>query len=192
MMTSSTLFTIDSNEDVLHLFKPSSTEEENNLFSSINIRELTKQITTSSAPVPLLPLTEEVRQSTLFGTFSEDFEPPSSPVSSVMTLPEEVTEHTIPDEEDVWRDAESLPLPPKTIDTWETFGARQSIPGKFHVNPFVTEQEPKVFDQLLRRHMDHIYSPNESGVVVDEYLFREVSLRFVKSNEVSCSRMHGM
>jgi hypothetical protein len=31
-----------------------------------------------------------------------------------------------------------------------------------------------VFDELLQRHMNHIYSPHESGIVVDEVLFREV------------------
>jgi hypothetical protein len=61
------------------------------------------------------------------------------------------------------------------INTWESFGAGRrdvSLCG----NPFVTEQSPEMFDELLRRHENHIYSPNESGTVVDEYFFRDVSL----------------
>ena len=170
--SSSTLFpVVSSSEDVRHLFQPSSLENDN-LFSAINIRAITNEIT--SVPFDLRPRVEDVPQSSLFGAFSEDYHPPLSPISSVMSLPDEVTQHTNPDDDDLWREAESFPLSSKKVDTWETFGVGRENTADISVNPFVTEQEPKLFDQLLRRHMDHIYSPGESGVVIDELIFREV------------------
>ena len=112
-MSSSTLFTVhSSNEDVLlHLFQSSLQHDENdNLFSSIDIRSLSKQII--SAPVQILPRLEDAPASSLFGRFSDHVNAPSSPVSSIMSLPEEVTQHTIPDEDDVWRDTELPSVPP--------------------------------------------------------------------------------
>ena len=173
-MSSSSLFAADSsNEDVLlHLFQSSLQRDEDNLFSSIDIRSLSKQI--SSAPVQILPPLEDAPASSLFGRFSDHANPPSSPVSSIMSLPDEVTQHTIPDEDDVWRNAELPSLHSKKVDTWETFGSARVGNEDIKTNPFATEQDPKVFDQLLKRHLDHIYSPNESGVVVDQFLYREV------------------
>ena len=159
-----------SRDDVSRLFHVPQTDEEN-LFSSIDLPALTKQIT--SLPVDILLVKTEIPESTLFGIFSEDVQPPLSPVESILSLQEEVTQHTIPDVDDVWQDADEFPGPTKKVDTWETFGVGRRD-GRIGVNPFVTEQRPKVFDELLRRHMNHIYSPNESGIVVDEHLFREV------------------
>lgn len=157
-------------DDISHLLHVLQTDEEN-LFSSIDLPALTKQIT--SLPVDILLVKQEIPESTLFGVFSEDVQPPLSPVESILSLQEEVTQHTIPDVDDVWQDADEFPPPTKKVDTWETFGVGRRD-GRIGANPFVTEQRPKVFDELLRRHMNHIYSPNESGIVVDEHLFREV------------------
>lgn len=156
--------------DVSHLFRVAPSNDGNTLFSS-DITALTKQFT--SKPVDILPQQQQdVPPSTLFGIFSEDVQPPPSPASSIMSLPEEVTQHTIP-EDDVWEHADSHAPLTRKVDTWESFGmGRRNI--SIGVNPFVTEQSPKMFDELLRRHMNHIYSPNESGIVVDEHLFREV------------------
>jgi hypothetical protein len=159
-------------DDVSRLFRATTPSDEKTLFSSIDLSSLTKQIT--SLPVELLPLPQEIPESTLFGLFSEDLRPPLSPVSSILSFQEEVTQHTIPDDDDVWRNADELPPPSNKVDTWETFGAGRGQEDIIRVNPFVTEQRPKVFDQLMRRHMNHIYAPYESGIIVDEHLFREV------------------
>lgn len=157
--------------DVSHLFRTLSPEEQDTLFSTTNIPSLTKQFT--SLPINVLPHKDET-SSVLFGSFSNEIQSPSSPTSSILSLPEEVTQHTIPDD-DLWQQASSQPSPSSKIDTWESFGAsREEV--FLHGNPFVTEQNPKVFDELLKRHMNHIYSPSESGTIVDEYLFREVCL----------------
>ena len=132
---------------------------------------MTKQF--SAPPVDVLQHQRDVPESTLFGAFSEDiYEAPSSPTSSILSPPEEVTQHTIL-EDDIWEHADSQPTPSNKINTWESFGAgRRNIPTR--VNPFATEQNPEIFDELLKMHMDHIYSRHESGITVDEYLFREV------------------
>lgn len=158
-------------KDVSYLFRVTSAAEQDTLFSDINIPSITQQFT--SLPVDILPPVQDVPESTLFGAFSEQVQSPSSPSSSCLSLPEEVTQHTIPDDDDLWQHTDSQP-PVSKVNTWESFGA-QRTDNFVKVNPFVTEQSPKVFDELLRRHMNHIYSPNESGTVVDEYLFREVS-----------------
>jgi hypothetical protein len=158
-------------DDISRLFHVSYTDDEN-LFSSIDLPALTKQIT--SLPVDILPVKQEIPESSLFGVFSQQVQSPSSPVESILSLQEEVTQHTIPDEDDLWRDAETFPRTTNKVDTWETFGV--GLPNRdIGVNPFVTEQRPRVFDELLRRHMNHLHAPNESGIVVDEHLFREVS-----------------
>ena len=158
-------------DDITHLFRlPDPSKDEQTLFSDINISSLTKQFT--ALPVEILPSRDVVPESTLFGVFSEDVNPPSSPVSSILSSQEDVTQLTLPDD-DVWQHADEVECQARKVDIWESFGSGREnlVTG---TNPFVTEQRPKVFDKLLRRHMNHIYSPNESGVVVDEHLFREV------------------
>lgn len=148
------------------------TQETETLFSSTDILLLTKQFT-STRPITLLPQQNKVPQSTLFGSFSDDI-PPQSPVSSILSLQDEVTQRTLPDDDDdVWNQVDSQVPSTRKVDTWESFGVERKG-FKQEGNPFVTEQHPKVFDELLRRHMNHIYAPNESGIVVDELLFREV------------------
>ena len=156
-----------------------SVPESETLFSSTDIPLLTKQFT-SSRPITLLPQQQNnVPQSTLFGFFSDEAIPPS-PVSSILSLQEEVTQHTLPDDDDdVWNQSDSLSPTTRKVDTWESFGVdRKGV--RQEGNPFVTEQHPKLFDELLRSHMNHIFAPNESGILVDEFLFREVaySMRF--------------
>lgn len=147
------------------------TQETETLFSSTDILFLTKQFT-STRPITLLPQQNRVPQSTLFGSFSDDI-PPQSPTSSILSLQDEVTQHTLPDDDDIWNQVDSQVPSTRNVDTWESFGVeRKGV--KQEGNPFVTEQHPQVFDELLRRHMNHIYAPNESGIVVDELLFREV------------------
>lgn len=183
--TQDTLFSSYAAEgDITRLFRVTQTDEEN-LFSSIDLPSLTKQIT--SLPVELVPLQQEIPESTLFGTFSSDgvHQPPLSPVSSILSLQEEATQHTLPDDDDVWQHADELPPPTKKVDTWETFGAGRRSGIVVEVNPFVTEQRPTVFDELLRRHINHIYAPNESGIVADEHLFREVRHEFMNFTERS-------
>jgi len=187
-----TLFTSHASaQDAAGIFHVTQSDEEN-LFSSIDFPSLTKQF--ASLPLGVVvPLPQEIPESTLFGPFSEDVQPPLSPVSSILSLQEEVTQHTIPDD-DVWQDADEIPPPSKKVDTWETFGLGRST-ADVPVNPFVTEQIPRAFDELLRRHMNHIYAPNESGIVIDEYLFREVAclhhldLRVVSSGSFNRSRL---
>jgi hypothetical protein len=169
---SSTLFTSDVplNEDVLRLFAQSPLpSNKDNLFSEVNITALSSQVT--SHPVTLLPASQDVPASTLFGAFSEDVRSPS-PASSLLSLTrEEITEHTI--HEDIWHDADSL-SPTAKIYTWESFGAGRAgvdVRG----SAFVTEQSQRVFDLTLQRHMNHLYAPDETGTVVDEKLFREVT-----------------
>lgn len=172
MSTKDTLFTpFATGGDVSYLFRSlSHDQEQETLFSTTNIPSLTKQFT--SLPINPLPR-QDVPASTLFGSFSNDIQPPSSPTSSILSLPEEITQHTIQDD-DLWQNADEQPPSSKRLDTWESFGAgrRSSF---VHGDPFVTEQNPTVFDELLQRQMNHIYSPNESGIVVHAYLFREVS-----------------
>ena len=169
MSTKDTLFTpFATGGDVSYLFR--SLSEQETLFSTTNIPSLTKQFT--SLPINPLPR-QDVPPSTLFGAFSNDIQPPLSPTSSILSLPEEITQHTIPDD-DLWQHADEQPPSAKRLDTWESFGAGRRS-SSVHGNPFVTEQNPRDFDELLQRHMNHIYSPNESGIVVDAYLFREVS-----------------
>src|SRR5271167_2566769 len=92
-----TLFTpFASGGDVSHFFQGQSPQQEDTLFSSTNIPSLTKQFT--SLPIKVLPL-EDTPRDTLFGTFSNDIHSPSSPTSSILSLPEEVTEQTIPDDD---------------------------------------------------------------------------------------------
>src|SRR5262245_14949910 len=194
-MCSSTLFASDVagvNENVRHLFlQPTPQADDSLLFSAIDIPSLTSRITSRPLAVSVVPppLAQNVPSSTLFGTFCEDVHlRPSSPVSSVSTLPQEHTEHTLPDSDDsIWQDADSFPTAVKKVSTWETFGAGRVRPGKTPVNLFVTEQSPQAFDLVLQRQMNHIYAPNESGVVVDEYLFREVLLAcdFIDKKSVS-------
>jgi hypothetical protein len=171
MTTKETLFTQHATgEDVSHIYRVTSVLEKDTLFSNIDIPSLTKQIT--SLPIEVLPR-QDIHQSTLFGDFSEDVDSPPSPASSYLSLPEEVTQRTIDD--DLWQHADTYPVESRKVDTWESFGVGRSgdvVRG----NPFVTEQDPRVFDELLRRHMNHIYSPNESGTIVDEIIFREVHL----------------
>ena len=162
-----TLFSRSADGDTSYLF---ATQERDSLFST-DIAILNNQFT-ATRPVTLVPQQDNVPKSTLFGSFSDDVAPPS-PVSSILSLQEEVTQHTIPDEEDIWSQANSQIHLTRKVDTWESFGAvRRDV--KQEGNQFVTEQDPKVFDELLSRHMNHIYAPNESGIVVAEFLFREV------------------
>jgi hypothetical protein len=167
--TKDTLFASPSDGEMSLLLAAPETET---LFSSTDIPLLTKQFT-STRPITLFHPEDNVPQSTLFGSFSYEI-PPPSPVSSILSLQDEVTQHTLPDEnDDIWNQVDSQVISTRRVDTWESFGVeRKGI--KQEGNPFVTEQDPKVFDELLRRHMNHIYAPNESGIVVDELLFREV------------------
>jgi hypothetical protein len=155
--------------DVSQLFRVLPVEDDN-LFSNVNLTSLTR--TFNSFPNEILQHADDIPDSTLFGQFSEAFQPPSSPVSSILSFTEEVTQHTIPDD-DLWQNAHIEPQVSKKVVNWESFGVSRSQTS--NLNPFVTEQTPEVFDEQLRRHMNHIYSPNESGTVVDEGLFREVS-----------------
>jgi hypothetical protein len=135
------------------------------LFSVTDIASLNKQFGT------LCTLPSQRTRSALFGDINE-LQRPSSPASSILSLGEEVTHLTEPDDDDPWPEAHTVPLPQKRC-AWETFG--RGLPNSLSFNsPFLTEQNPKVFDALLRRHLNHIYSPNEAGIVVDEVLFREV------------------
>lgn len=178
--TSETLFRrYATGEDALsRLFQPNQMED--NIFSSIDVRSMTKEFASFPGNGSAH---ENLQESTLFSTISDDAEPSSSSVTSVLSLEDEITQNTIP-EEDVWQAADSLPSTSKKLETWESFGSNRT-----HclepVNPFVTEQNPQVFDELLKRHMHDNYSSNESGVVVGEVLFREVDAFLVI--EADCS-----
>jgi hypothetical protein len=170
-MDKDTLFSHSADGDTSYFV---SVPESETLFSSTDIPLLTKQFT-SIRPITLLPQQDSLPQSTLFGSFSDDAVPPS-PVSSILSLQEEVTQHTLPDDDDddLWNQPESLVPTTRKVDTWESFGVdRKGV--RQEGNPFVTEQHPKLFDELLRSNMNHIFAPNESGIVVDEFLFREVA-----------------
>ena len=169
-MDRDTLFSHTTDGDTkLCLLPP---QEGDSLFSSTDIRVLSKQFT-SARPITFLPPQPNGPQSTLFGSFSEDVNPPS-PASSILSPQDEVTQHTLPDDDDIWNQPESQISGTRKVDTWESFGVgRKDV--KQEGNPFVTEQDPKMFDDFLRRHMNHIFAPNESGIVVDEHLFREVT-----------------
>lgn len=161
--------TAPTNGDVRELFRVLPVEDDN-IFSNVNLTSLTR--TFNSLPYESLPRPDDIPGSTLFGEFSEAIQPPSSPVSSILSFSEEVTQHTIPDD-DLWQTADVESPTSRKVVNWESFGAsRNNFPS--NLNPFITEQKPEVFDEQLRRHMNHIYSPNESGTVVDEGVFREV------------------
>src|SRR5277367_2508375 len=170
-MDKDTLFSHAADRDTSYLLVVSET---NTLFSSTDIPLLTKQFT-STHPITLLPQQQDnLPQTTLFGSFSDDDIVPPSPVSSILSLQEEITQHTLPDnDDDIWNQPDSLVPTTRKVDTWESFGMDHKDV-RHEGNPFVTEQHPKVFDELLQRHMNHIFAPNESGIVVDEFLFREV------------------
>ena len=171
-MDKDTLFSHSADGDTSYFVSVSESET---LFSSTDIPLLSKQFT-STRPITLLPQQQDnLPQSTLFGFFSDDAIP-TSPVSSILSLQEEVTQHTLPDDDDddVWNQSDSLVPTTRKVDTWESFGVdRKGL--KQEGNPVVTVQNPKLFDELLRSHMNHIFAPNESGIVVDEFLFREVA-----------------
>ena len=172
-MDKDTLFSHAADRDTSYLLVVSET---NTLFSSTDIPLLTKQFT-STHPINLVPPQQDnLPQTTLFGSFSDDDVVPPSPVSSILSLQEEITQHTLPDDDDdVWNQSDSLSPTARKVDTWESFGVdRKGV--RQEGNPFVTEQHPKLFDELLRSHMNHIFAPNESGILVDEFLFREVPL----------------
>src|SRR5438045_334650 len=115
-----TLFTpFATGGDVSHFFQAPSQKEHDNLFSTTNIASLTKKFT--SLPINVLPQ-DDMSKSTLFGSFSDDIQSPSSPTSSVLSLPEEVTQHTLPDV-DLWQQADSQSPTAQKINTWESFGA---------------------------------------------------------------------
>ena len=170
--TKDALFSSLSNGDTSTLC---AVPETDTLFSSTDIPLLTKQFTSTCPITLLLPHQDNLPQSTLFGSFSDDISPPS-PVSSILSAQEEVTQHTLPDDnDDVWNQVDSQGPSTRKVDTWESFGVeRRGV--KQQVNPYITEQDPKIFDELLQRHLNHIYSPNESGIVVEEFLFRDVPL----------------
>ena len=155
-------------EDVSYLFGITAAVDEDNVFSSTSIPSLAKQIL--SRPVEVFPGFTNDGSKTIFESATVDV--PSSPVSTILSILEDVTLDTIP-EDDLWQHADLDTRPSKKTNTWESFGAsRDNFDIK--VNPFLTEQRPQVFDELLRRHLNHIHAPNESGTVVDERLFREV------------------
>jgi hypothetical protein len=188
-MASSTLFTLASplNEGIPLLFALSDPFNKDNLFSEVNIPALSSQIT--SLPVTLLPQTaEDISPSSLFGPFSEDTHIRSA--SSSSNIPsltqEEVTEHTIHDDDDIWPDADYSSPPSSMTHTWETFGAGRTGVST-QATPFITEQSPRVFDLTVQRHMNHVYAPREAGAVVDEKLFREVGSRVRNIDLVSFS-----
>ena len=154
-------------EDFSYLFGITAAGDEDNVFSSTSIPLLAKQVL--SQPVEVFPGFANDGNNTIFDSAGDV---PSSPVSTILSVPEDATVDTIP-EDDLWQQIDADTRPTKKINTWESFGAsRQNF--DITVNPFLTEQPPKVFDELLRRHLNHIYAPNESGTVVDERLFREV------------------
>ena len=183
--TKDTLFApFATGDDVSHFFLSPSADNKTTLFST--------HLPNLFPPFPALHRlphhTQDFPTSTLFGPFSETVplndNPPSSPTpSSILSLQDEATQPTIPDDDNIWADAEHEPKTDK-VKTWEGFGASR---GDVQVGgtPFVTELRPAVFDELLRRHMDHFYAPNDSGIVVDELLFREVSYRISYANAVS-------
>ena len=176
-------------DDVSHFFISPATDDTNTLFSA----HLPKHFPPSLPLHLLLHHTQDFPTSTLFGPCSEtatlNDDSPSSPTpSSILSLQDDVTQHTIPDDDDIWDDAEHEPKTDK-IKTWEGFGAsRDDV--RVGGTPFVTELRPVVFDELLRRHMNHFYAPNESGIVVDEQLFREVSYHISYFNAVSSFRVY--
>jgi hypothetical protein len=169
-----TLASVSTDGDVCQLFRVMPVEDDN-LFSSVNLPSLTTSF--NSLPDQVQQQTQEIPTSTLFGEFSDTLQPPSSPVSSILSLSDEVTEHTIPDD-DIWQNADSQAPASKKAVSWEVFGVNRSL-SPSNNSPFLTEQTPKVFDQQLRKHMNHIYSPNESGIVFDEGVFREASTLLV-------------
>jgi len=183
--TKDTLFApFATGDDVSHFFVSPSADNDNTLFST----HLPKHSPSFPPLHRLAHHTQDFPTSTLFGPFSEtailNDDAPSSPtLSSILSLDDEVTYSTIPDDDDIWADAEHEPKTDK-IKTWEGFGASR---GDVQVGgtPFVTEIRPAVFDELLRRHMNHFYAPSESGIVVDELLFREVTYRISYVNAVS-------
>jgi hypothetical protein len=175
-----TLFTRSASADLSDLLKVKGGEE--NLFSATDIAALKQQFNSLSAN--FLPNLQQIPQSTLFDDTADNSEPPESPVSSIFAHEDEPTQHTIPDDEDHWSGACDISLPQK-IHSWETFGIRELHSQSFD-SPFVTEQDPKIFNELLQRHLNHIYSPNESGTVVDESLFREVPVCHDSANASVC------
>jgi hypothetical protein len=161
---------VSTDGDVCQLFRVLPVEDDN-LFSRVDLSSLTTSF--NSLPDQIQQQAQEIPTSTLFGEFSDIPQPPSSPVSSILSLSDEVTQHTIPDD-DLWQNADSqAPASTKAV-SWEVFGVDRSL-STLNNSPFLTEQNPKVFDQQLRKHMNHIYSPNESGIVIDEGVFREAS-----------------
>jgi hypothetical protein len=161
---------VSTDGDVRQLFRVLPVEDDN-LFSKVDLSSLTTAF--HSLPDQVQQQTQEIPRSSLFGEFSDALQAPSSPVSSILSLSDEVTQHTIPDD-DLWQNADSQATASKKVVSWETFGVNRSQ-SPANNNPFLTEQNPEVFDQQLRKHMNHIYSPNESGIVFDEAVLREAS-----------------
>jgi hypothetical protein len=169
------LASVSADGDVRQLFRVLPVENDN-LFSSVDLPSLITAI--NSLPDQVQRQTQEIPRSTLFGEFSDALQAPLSPVSSILSLSDEVTQHTIPDDDDLWQIADSQAPTSKKVVSWETFGVNRSQ-SPSNKNPFLTEQNPEIFDQQLRKHMNHIYSPNESGIVIDEGVFREASALLV-------------
>lgn len=73
------------------------------------------------------------------------------------------------DSDDIWMD-DFILSHPKEI-TWDAFKEPNSNPYR---NPFMTEKPMNVFDLFLVKELNHIYSPNEAGMMVDSLLLYEV------------------
>ncbi|KAG4305370.1 hypothetical protein PORY_000926 [Pneumocystis oryctolagi] len=69
------------------------------------------------------------------------------------------------DIDDIWLEDDILYYP-KQI-TWDVFKNPLSTP---YINPFITEKSMQIFDYLLVRKLNHIYSPQEAGILVDSTL----------------------
>ncbi|EMR08886.1 hypothetical protein PNEG_02670 [Pneumocystis murina B123] len=80
---------------------------------------------------------------------------------------------------DIWLEDFILSYPKEF--TWNTFKESGSNPYR---NPFITEKPMNVFDLFLVKELNHIYSPNEAGIMVDPFLLYE-SLIFLSLGESS-------
>ncbi|KAG5437547.1 hypothetical protein PCANB_000975 [Pneumocystis canis] len=72
---------------------------------------------------------------------------------------------------DIWLEEDILYYPKQM--TWDMFKNPLSKP---YINPFISEKSMHVFDLLLVKELNHIYSPQEAGIIVDPFLLRKCLL----------------
>ncbi|KAG5513950.1 hypothetical protein PMAC_000572 [Pneumocystis sp. 'macacae'] len=67
--------------------------------------------------------------------------------------------------DDIWLDDDILYYPKQT--TWDAF---KNPLLKSYINPFMTEKSMHIFDLLLIKKLNHIYSSQEAGILIDLFL----------------------